>query len=114
MSEPRRDFPVPVPVEVQPPGEPAREELAVNLSPGGVCLHAREPLREGEAVEVRLDLPPDGPRVEARGRVVWTSRHTAADDAPRFWEVGIRLEALDPEVRARIAAWASQPAHRRR
>ena len=112
--EPRRDFPVPVPVELVPPEGGARAEYVVNLSGGGLCLHVREPLPEGEAVRLRLELPPAGPRIEAQGVVVWTSRHTATDASPRFWEVGIRFEALDPALRARIEGWASQPVDRRR
>lgn len=112
--EPRRDFPVPVRVELLAPAGGERAEYAVNLSGGGLCLHAREPLEEGTAVRVRLELPPRGPHIEAQGVVVWTSRHTATDAAPRFWEVGIRFEGLDADVRDRIEGWASQPFDRRR
>jgi hypothetical protein len=112
--EARRDFPVPVPVTLRPARGTARSEYAVNLSGGGVCLHLREPLAEGEAVEVRLTVPPDGLRIEARGVVVWTSRHTAADAGARFWEVGVRFEAMDPGLRADVEGWARRSVDRRR
>lgn len=112
--EPRRDFAVPVPVRVIRAAHEPRDEYAVNLSPGGMCLHVREPLGEGERVEVSFSLPPDGLVVEARGHVVWSSRHAASAEAPRFWEVGLRLDAMEEQVRAQVASWAGQPIDRRR
>ncbi|MDX1650380.1 MAG: PilZ domain-containing protein [Myxococcota bacterium] len=112
--EARRDFPVPVRVEVRRGSGQTRTEYAVNLSGGGLCLHAREALDEGEELDLGLELPPDGPRLEARGRVVWVSRHTATDTAPRFWEVGVRFLEVATAHRERIEGWARQPIDRRR
>jgi hypothetical protein len=112
--EPRRDFATPVRVRLRPAGGEERVEIAVNLSPGGLCLRVREPLDEGCPVELGLQVPPSGPAIEGAGRVVWVSRRAASGAAPRFWEVGIRFDGLAPALRRRIARWAGEPRDRRR
>jgi uncharacterized protein (TIGR02266 family) len=92
---------VPVAVDVTPrSGAPARE-YATNVSPGGLCLHARARLDVGDGVAVAFALPGDDRRIEARGRVTWRE-----DDDPlaaaRFLETGVRFEVLDEADRERI------------
>lgn len=81
---------------------PPRIEYATNLSIGGLCLHAREALPVGEGVAIAFALPGGGPRIEARGRVIWLER-AQADAAPRFLETGIRFEVLADGDRERLA-----------
>lgn len=67
------------------------------MSPGGICLHLRAPLPAGESVSLGFDLPDGSGRIEARGRVTWSEDVDPAW-APRFFEVGVRLEVVgDPE-----------------
>lgn len=112
--EPRRDLPVPLRVGVRRPDGAEREEYAVNVSPGGLCLHLRDVLRPGDEIGVVFSLPPDDLRVDARARVVWTSAHDGPGDAPRFWETGVQLLDLDEPVREALHRYASEPAGRRR
>ena len=113
-EDPRREFSVPIPVEIRLDGGEPRAEYAVNLSPGGLCLHVREPITVGERIQLVFELPPEGLRVEASGKVVWTSHEGEAGVPSRFFEVGVHLEGLDDEVRERLRHFASQPTLRRR
>jgi hypothetical protein len=76
-------------------------EYAVNLSPGGLCLHLPRPIDVGEAVELAFELPPDGLPLRTRGRVVWCDE-TGRGARIRFRETGIRFEALGDAERAAI------------
>ena len=113
-QDPRRDFSVPIPIELSLDGGEPSHEYAVNLSPRGLCLHVREPMTVGERVQVVFELPPEGLRVEASGKVVWTSHEGEVGVPSRFFEVGVHLEGLDDEVRERLRDFASQPVRRRR
>lgn len=77
-------------------------EYATNLSPGGICLHARQRLRVGEEVTVAFVLPGEERRIEARGRVSWCEDDDPSE-AARFLETGVRFEVLEEADRERIA-----------
>ena len=79
MFEPRRDLAVPIAVEIARRSGDAALEYATNLSPGGICLHARTRLEVGEGVAVAFALPDGGRRIEARGRVTWHEDEDPAD-----------------------------------
>ena len=122
-TEPRRDFSVPVRIELWRADGRRCEEFAVNASPGGICIHASEALRVGERVRVVFTIPPEGPRVDAPARVVWSTRREEDEAGPRsetpgpegehFWETGLHLE-LGPEAAQALEAWAAQLIDRRR
>jgi uncharacterized protein (TIGR02266 family) len=101
MFEPRRDLAVPIAVELARRNGDAALEYATNLSPGGICLHARTRLEVGEGVAVAFALPDGGRRIEARGRVTWREDEDPAAQA-RFCEAGVRFEVLDEPDRERI------------
>jgi len=101
MFEPRRDLAVPIAVELARRNGEAALEYATNLSPGGICLHARTRLEVGEGVGVAFALPDGGRRIEARGRVTWREDEDPAAQA-RFCEAGVRFEVLDEPDRERI------------
>jgi uncharacterized protein (TIGR02266 family) len=101
MFEPRRDLAVPIAVEIARRGGEAAPEYATNLSPGGICLHARTRLEVGECVAVAFALPDGGRRIEARGRVTWHEDEDPAEQA-RFREAGVRFEVIDEPDRERI------------
>jgi uncharacterized protein (TIGR02266 family) len=101
LFEPRRDLAVAIPVEVARRSGDAAREYATNLSPGGICLHARTRLEIGEGVAVAFELPDGGRRVEARGRVTWREDEDPSAQA-RFQEAGIRFEVIDESDRERI------------
>ena len=101
LFEPRRDLAVPIAVEIRRRDAAAAHEYATNLSPGGICLHARTRLEVGEGVAVAFELPDGGGRVEARGRVTWREDEDPAAQA-RFREAGVRFEVIDESDRERI------------
>ena len=89
-------------MEVGRRGVEPTQEYATNLSPGGICLHARLRLRVGDDVTVAFVLPGEDRRIEARGRVSWCE-----DDDPSaaacFLETGVRFEVIDEGDRERIS-----------
>lgn len=109
--EPRRDFSVPIRVDVRRADGSESQEFAVNLSPRGLCIHTRELLAIGENIRVSFELPPSGPVVDTAGSVIWTDRREEGE--ARFWETGLRLDVSD-STWAILQEWASQPTDRRR
>jgi hypothetical protein len=113
-EDPRRDFRAPVPIEIVREDGAAEREVAVNLSPRGVCIRLRRPIEVGERVRVAFTLPPAGPRIRAEGKVVWTGHAGQIDAATHLWETGIHLVDLDAPARAALSEFANQPTDRRR
>jgi hypothetical protein len=114
-AEPRRDLPVPVPVELRRPDGTTAVEYAVNVSPRGLCLQLKDPLTEGDRLGVEFTLPPCGPTVRAEGRVVWTSwEKGASGEGGGFHEAGVQLSGVEEEVEQQLSAYASHPTDRRR
>lgn len=114
-SEPRRDLPVPVPVDLRWSDGSTAVEYAVNVSPGGLCLQLKDPMPVGERLRLEFTLPPSGPTVRAEGRVVWTNwEEGAASEGGGFYETGVQLSGLDAETARQLTAYASQPINRRR
>ena len=113
-DEPRRDFPVPLRVQVRHADGSESVEYAVNVSPRGFCLHCVREVAEGGEIRLRASLPPGGPEIEGRARVVWIAQRPATEDGPRFFELGVELVDLDPETEQRLDAYARQPIDRRR
>lgn len=112
VAEPRRDLPVPVRVEMRRPDGTTSVEYAVNISPGGLCLHLSGGLSEGDEVHVEFTLPPSGPTVRADASVVWTS--DAREGEGTLSEIGLKFESPAASVREQLAQYASQPINRRR
>ncbi len=113
-EDPRRDLVAPVPVEIARTDGTVASELAVNLSPRGVCVQLRRPIEVGEHVRVAFTLPPEGPEIRAEGTVVWTGHAGQFDAATQLWETGVHLLDLDDGAREALAQFASQPTNRRR
>jgi len=68
------------------------DEECQNLSRGGLFVVTHEPVPEGSRLLVEIALP-DGPEVQAIGRVAW-SRVTAAGIAEEAVRPGIGIEFL--------------------
>lgn len=75
-------------------GGPFFSAQSLNISRGGVFLQTEYLLPPGRAVQLTFNLP-DGPRVSAQGRVVWTR---ASGDPRGPAGMGIQFETLAPEV----------------
>ena len=104
---------MPIPVELTRRNGSRRTEYAVNLSPGGLCLHLPRPIAVGEVVELAFAIPataagaaPDqaGERIVARGRVIWAEGRAdgMGGGRVRFTETGVRFEELAEAQRLRI------------
>jgi uncharacterized protein (TIGR02266 family) len=63
-----------------------------NISLGGICIRTNRLQEVGAPVDVVLDLPQLGQRLELSGQVVWVNREPPED-------VGIRWTNLDAERR---------------
>jgi hypothetical protein len=111
---------VPLPVELTRRDGRRRTEYAVNLSPGGLCLHLPRPIAVGEVVELAFVLPasasggdPAAPADAAErsiatcGRVIWSEGRSdgAGGGRVRFVETGVRFEGLPEAERLRILAF---------
>jgi hypothetical protein len=103
-----------VPVELVRANGAVERELAVNLSPRGVCLQLHQPIEVGEHVRVSFRLPPAGPEIRAEGKVVWTGHAGQFDSATQRWETGVHLLDLGEAARAALSQFANQPTNRRR
>jgi uncharacterized protein (TIGR02266 family) len=114
VAEPRRDLPVPLRVDLRRPDGSTTVEYAVNISPGGLCLQLKDPLAEGDQVQVEFTLPPSGLTVRAEARVVWTNWMGAEGDEEYFCETGLQLAGLDETLRQQLHDYAIQPPNRRR
>lgn len=112
--DPRRDFSVPIQVEVRRSDGTCDLEYAVNLSPRGLCIQLRRPIAVGEQVELRFALPPSGPSILTSGKVVWAGNEGQIDGPKRFWETGVHLPDLPESAREALMHFASQPINRRR
>ena len=53
-------------------------------------------------------------RIEAAGKIVWTTHEGEVGQHTRLWEAGVHLDGVDDEVRERLRFFASQPINRRR
>ena len=113
-TEPRQDLPIPLPVRLRLPGGELRTEYAVNLSPGGLCLHLADPIPVGTELELAFELPPARLRVQTCAKVVWSGGAGEGDAPGRLHETGICFGELDPELRQRLHRFAEQPRDRRR
>jgi len=69
----------------------SRDTLAMNISGGGMCFIAPEPLPIGEMIALRVNLVPLPNKVVALARVVWTRPGEKAgqyDIGVEFWWIG--------------------------
>jgi hypothetical protein len=113
-SEPRRDLPVPLRVDVRRPDGTTTVEYAVNISPGGLCLHLERALSRGDPVHLEFTLPPSGPVVRADANVVWIKEEEAVGVEGRFCETGVEFSDVEASIAEKLLAYASQPIDRRR
>jgi hypothetical protein len=69
----------------------ASQETCANVSRGGAFVQTSEPLAPGRRILVELALP-NGPPLEAIGRVAWTKRVMTPDE--RNQDAGVGIEFL--------------------
>ncbi|MFH1810215.1 MAG: TIGR02266 family protein [Pseudomonadota bacterium] len=75
------------------------EEIATDLSAGGLFLRTDSPHAIGSTIYLRFALADGMPLIEGIGRVVWASAQASADQVPGM---GIEFLSLDDESRQLI------------
>lgn len=68
--------------------------LLKNISGGGICITAKEDLREGDLLEMEIQIPHLEEPIEAVGEVMWFA---AGDDEKETREAGIRFRDISPK-----------------
>jgi TonB family protein len=71
--------------------------IVLNISEGGVAVHAVSVLPPGPLIDLRLQLPRSSKRLETKGKVAWTSSTKK--------EAGVEFIGLTDEVRLEIREW---------
>ena len=72
----------------------------VNVSAGGIAVEGVDKVfKMSGALTMNLDLPGNGPRIEAVGQLVWADAHGKA---------GVRFAEIAPEVLHELKSWLLQ------
>jgi Tfp pilus assembly protein PilZ len=87
----------------------ASEETCANVSRGGAFVRTREPFTPGKRILVELALP-DGPPVEAIGRVAWSKRVLLPDSRDEVGGIGIEFLGGAPEHFSALEAYLDRTA----
>ena len=80
--------------------EPNNGGIVLNLSEGGLCFHAIDPLQSDRTIRFSVSL--HNQRIQASGQLAWI------DQAKRTG--GLRFTGLPAEARQQVRDWTSQPA----
>lgn len=78
--------------------EPDNAGILLNISEGGLCFHSIAPIRPNGAI--RLSFSEHNCRIEAEGKLVWTSETHKT--------VGLEFTLLSEQAREQIRVWAIQ------
>jgi hypothetical protein len=78
------------------------EGVTSNVTPNGVFIHCKQPLRLNEVFDMDISIPGSDQSLEARAEVVWSNRYGPDDDvSPRG--MGVRFLRISGEARKFIA-----------
>ncbi len=69
--------------------------LIRNISGGGICIAAKEALREGDLLEIQVQIPHLKEPIEAIGEVIWYAKTNEKDR--QAGEAGIRFRDISPQ-----------------
>ena len=96
---PRADIKWPVVVKSD---KRTMEGVTSNVTPNGVFIHCKQPLRLHEVFEMDISIPGSDRSLTARAEVVWSNRYGPDDDiSPRG--MGVRFLRISSEARKFIA-----------
>jgi TonB family protein len=73
--------------------------IVVNISEGGLAIHAVSGLPQEPVIDLRIQLPRSTKRLEARGKIAWTSGSRK--------DAGVEFIDLAEEARSGITEWLS-------
>lgn len=79
--------------------EHGNDGVILNISEGGVALHAFSEITSDDLADIRLQLSLEQPWIEVKGKVVWRS--------PSRKTVGVQFVDLASSARERIKTWMS-------
>ena len=79
------------------------DELAANVSTGGMFIRTARPHPVGSVFEFELRPASDRPHIAGKAQVVWVRRQRAGEDVDRPAGMGVRFVELDDESRRDIA-----------
>jgi uncharacterized protein (TIGR02266 family) len=112
MAESRRDLHVPVQIQLRRSNGRTSTEYAVNLSPGGACLHVKDPMESGEQIQLSFTIPSETAPVSVAAKVIWCTCEEERGD--QFCELGVQFQGLDDGLRKRLTRFAEQAGDPRR
>ena len=104
MSNERREYPR---AEIKWPAviktnQGTMNGVTSNVTPDGVFIHCRKPLRLNEIFELTIDIPNSDQTLTARAEVTWSNRWGPDDEiSPRG--MGVRFVKISSEARKFIA-----------
>ncbi len=84
-----------------PPRLLGQKRQIANISPGGARIYSDEPLKEGKAIQIELELP-SGRTVTATARVVWIEELSPGSEG-RF-DVGLEFLVISNEAFSELQA----------
>lgn len=70
------------------------KDITKNISEGGICLMVYEPLVKGETISLEFTLP-TGKRINATGRVAWTSTFEVISEKAEASRCDAGIEFID-------------------
>ena len=73
---------------------PERREVTKNIGPGGIMGLVGQDIKNGDWLELNIDIPTLEKPVPAIGKVIWT-----ADKNADKIDVGIKFEEVDPGMK---------------
>jgi len=76
---------------------------AKNISQGGICLIAYEPLKVGDILELQIYLPDQPIPIEVVGKVVWVQEFFIGDY--KRYDVGVEFIEISEEKRNLIGKY---------
>jgi uncharacterized protein (TIGR02266 family) len=104
MKEERRIYPrakINWPVEIKS-DRGAMEGLTSNVTPNGVFIHCKKPLKLNVVFDMDINIPNSGQTISAKAEVVWSNRWGPDDEiTPRG--MGVRFVRISSEARKFIA-----------
>ena len=68
-----------------------------NLSVGGLFIETKEPLNQGEMLNLRVFLPDKGEELDVTGEVIWSSREKTAT-SERSYPPGMGVKFINPST----------------
>lgn len=90
-----------IPIEVSLSGDSANSKALVNLSVGGLCCEADQPIAVGTVIDIQI--PGSSPLYQSQGVVAWCSKIGHS-----HYEIGVHFQNSEQAFRARMVEQVCQ------